>query len=148
MKVSFSVACSRVSLPVHGNGLAVALTAMRHVALVARLGAGGCEHAGLGRDHGCHLLTPLAQLVGQGGHVLSNSDGLAAHGAALGVKGVLALNAIIHLEHGEDFDAHLVKVVAPLALMHLAFLVHANSVGQVRGQGVQEGRGQQVVAPV
>eukprot|EP00965_Chrysotila_dentata_P096168 3177424-Pleurochrysis_carterae.AAC.1 len=30
-------------------------------------------------------------------------------------------------------------------LRELAGLVHANDVGQVRGQGVQEGRGQQVI---
>eukprot|EP00965_Chrysotila_dentata_P082588 2725957-Pleurochrysis_carterae.AAC.4 len=60
---------------------------MGHVALVVRLGAGGCAHNGL--RHGCHLLTQLAQLVAQGGHVIFSSDGLGAHGAAVGVNGVL-----------------------------------------------------------
>eukprot|EP00965_Chrysotila_dentata_P043380 1442436-Pleurochrysis_carterae.AAC.3 len=55
----------------------------------ARLGAGSCAHDGFGGGHGCHLLTHLAQLVAQGGLVISNSDGLGAHGAALGVDGVL-----------------------------------------------------------
>eukprot|EP00965_Chrysotila_dentata_P032391 1079792-Pleurochrysis_carterae.AAC.1 len=48
--------------------------------------------------------------------------------------GVLALHAIILFEHGEDLEAHPVKVVAPLALVDLSGLVHANEVGQVRGQ--------------
>eukprot|EP00965_Chrysotila_dentata_P242274 6204778-Pleurochrysis_carterae.AAC.2 len=60
---------------------------MGHVALVARFGACCCAHDGLGGGHGCHLLTQLAQLVAQGEHVISNSDGLGAHGAALGVNG-------------------------------------------------------------
>eukprot|EP00965_Chrysotila_dentata_P064579 2141361-Pleurochrysis_carterae.AAC.3 len=73
---------------------------MRPVALVARLGAGGCAHDGLSDGHVCHLLTQLAQLVAQRGHVISNNDGLGAHdGAALGINGVLALHAVIVLEH-------------------------------------------------
>eukprot|EP00965_Chrysotila_dentata_P240719 6203872-Pleurochrysis_carterae.AAC.3 len=72
---------------------------------------------------------------------------VAAHGVALDVNGVLALHAVTLFKHGEDLEAHLVKLVAPLALVDLAGLVHANGVGQVRGHGVQEGRGQQVVAP-
>eukprot|EP00965_Chrysotila_dentata_P032976 1098595-Pleurochrysis_carterae.AAC.3 len=95
-----------------------------------------------------HLLKQLAQLITQGGYVISNSDGLGAHGAALGVTGVLALHAVILLEHERDQKAHLVNVVAPLALVDFAGLVHANDVGQVRVQDVQEGRGQQVVVPV
>eukprot|EP00965_Chrysotila_dentata_P116215 3841878-Pleurochrysis_carterae.AAC.1 len=79
---------------------------MGHIALVARFGAGGCAHDGLSGGHGCHLLTQLAQLVAQGGHVSSISDGLGAHGAALGVNGVLALHAVILFEHGEDLGAH------------------------------------------
>eukprot|EP00965_Chrysotila_dentata_P150998 4989594-Pleurochrysis_carterae.AAC.1 len=121
-----------------GNGLvtltltlALALALMGHVALGARFGAGGCAHNRLGGGHGCHLLTQLAQFVAQGGHVISNSDGLGAHGAALGVNGALALHAVILFAHGEDLEAHLVKVFAPLALVDLADLVHANDVGQV-----------------
>eukprot|EP00965_Chrysotila_dentata_P201618 6180664-Pleurochrysis_carterae.AAC.4 len=95
---------------------------MGHVALVARLGAGGCEHCGLGGGHSCHLLTQLAQLVAQEGHVISDSDGFGVHGEALGVDGVLALHAVILLEHGEDLKAHLVKVIAPIALVDLAGL--------------------------
>eukprot|EP00965_Chrysotila_dentata_P209310 6185216-Pleurochrysis_carterae.AAC.1 len=84
----------------------------------------------------------------EGGHVISGSDGLGAHGAGLAIDGVFALDALICLEHGEDLKAHLVIVVAPLALLDPANLVYANDVGQVRGQGVQKGGGQQVVAPV
>eukprot|EP00965_Chrysotila_dentata_P195419 6176980-Pleurochrysis_carterae.AAC.1 len=41
-------------------------------------------------------------------------------------------------EHGEDLKAYLAKVVAPVAVVvDLAGLVHANDVGQVRGQCVQ-----------
>eukprot|EP00965_Chrysotila_dentata_P255409 6212213-Pleurochrysis_carterae.AAC.3 len=58
-----------------------------------------------------------------------------AHGAALGVTGVLALLAVILFEHGEYLEAHSVKVVRRLALVDLAGLVHANDVGQVCGQG-------------
>eukprot|EP00965_Chrysotila_dentata_P214539 6188249-Pleurochrysis_carterae.AAC.1 len=103
---------------------------------------------GLSGSHGCHLLAQLAQLVAQGGHAFSNSDGLGVHGAALGVNGFLVLHAVILLEHGGDLEAHLVTVVAPLVLVDLARLVHANNVKQVRGKGVREGRGQQVVAPM
>eukprot|EP00965_Chrysotila_dentata_P197228 6178072-Pleurochrysis_carterae.AAC.3 len=81
-----------------------------------------------------------------GGQVISNSDGLGAHGAALGVDGVLALHAVILLEHREALKAHLVKIAVSLALVDLVGLVHANDVEQVRSQGDQEGRGQQVVA--
>eukprot|EP00965_Chrysotila_dentata_P252742 6210848-Pleurochrysis_carterae.AAC.1 len=110
---------------------------MGHVALVARLGTGDCAHDGLGGGHGCHLLTQLAQLVAQGRHVISNSDGLGAHGLALGVSRVAALYAVILNEKGENFKAHLAKVVASLALVDLACFIHANDVGQtVRGQVV------------
>eukprot|EP00965_Chrysotila_dentata_P121142 4006343-Pleurochrysis_carterae.AAC.1 len=51
-----------------GNGLAVALAAMGHIELVAKLGSGGCAQDELGGGRGCHLLTQLAQLVAQGGH--------------------------------------------------------------------------------
>eukprot|EP00965_Chrysotila_dentata_P100846 3331156-Pleurochrysis_carterae.AAC.2 len=61
-----------------GSGLAVALAAMGHVALVARLGVGGCAYDGLDGDHSCHLLTQLAQPIAQGGYVISGSDGLGA----------------------------------------------------------------------
>eukprot|EP00965_Chrysotila_dentata_P114333 3778988-Pleurochrysis_carterae.AAC.2 len=40
----------------------------------------------------------------------------------LGVVGVLALQAVILLEHGEALKIHLVKVFAPLALVDLAGL--------------------------
>eukprot|EP00965_Chrysotila_dentata_P236256 6201216-Pleurochrysis_carterae.AAC.3 len=113
---------------------------MGHVALVARLGAGGCAHDGLGGGHGCHLLMYLAQLIAHGGHVISNNDGLGAHGTALSVNGVLAPHAVILLKHGEDLEARLVKVVGPLALVDLAGVVHAND--------VRQGCGQQVVVPV
>eukprot|EP00965_Chrysotila_dentata_P064461 2136726-Pleurochrysis_carterae.AAC.2 len=62
-------------------------------------------HDGLGGGHGCHLLTKLTRLVAhQGGHVISNSEGLGAHGAALGINGVPAI-------HAEGRDQ---QVVAPV----------------------------------
>eukprot|EP00965_Chrysotila_dentata_P033785 1124446-Pleurochrysis_carterae.AAC.9 len=91
----------------------------------------------------------FSQSLALGGHVISNSNSLGTHGVALGVNGVVAIHAVVLLEHGEDLKAHLANVVAPLALVDLAGLVHATDIGQVRGQDVQEGRGQQqVVAPV
>eukprot|EP00965_Chrysotila_dentata_P105508 3484584-Pleurochrysis_carterae.AAC.1 len=82
-----------------------------------------------------------AQLIAQGGHVVPCGDGLGAHGPAFSINGVLALHPVIPLKHGEDLDADLVKVVTKGALADLAGLVRANHVGQVRGQGIHEGRG-------
>eukprot|EP00965_Chrysotila_dentata_P177867 5874956-Pleurochrysis_carterae.AAC.2 len=76
-------------------------------------------------------------------NIMSSGDGLVAHGPAFGVDGVLALHPVVLFEHGEDL-----KVVAPGALANLAGLVHANNIGQVRGQGVQQSGRQQVVAPM
>eukprot|EP00965_Chrysotila_dentata_P100826 3330407-Pleurochrysis_carterae.AAC.1 len=76
------------------------------------------------------MFAQLTQLVAQGGHVVPCGNDLGAHGPAFSVNGVLAFYPVILLEHGEDLDADLVKVVSPIALADLAGLVHANHVGQ------------------